>query len=674
MAIRSTAQLLSNSRTADSPGAPGVSGFHAGLASRLAACALLTRIASVGLAAVQALSGATAGPVTYYKHIAPILFAQCAPCHRPGEAGPFPLLTYQDARKRATQIAAATLRRYMPPWLPQPGYGDFADERRLTDAQIASIQEWARAGAPAGDPADAPAPPSFTPGWQSGPPDLVIAAAKPYELSPDGPDVFWNFILPASELRGPRQVKLVEIRPGDPRVVHHANLLIDRSRSQRRREKIPGEGFPGMDLVIGSDTFDPDSHFLFWKPGASFSDEPAGMSWRVDPGDDLILNVHLRHSGKRELVQPSIGLHFTSERQTKYPMLVQLEHDGALDIPPGVRDFAVSDDFRLPLDADLLAIYPHAHYLGTLLEGFATLPDGTRRWLIRIPHWDLNWQSVYHYREPVFLPKGTLVSMRFHYDNSAANPRNPNSPPRRVQSGDRAADEMGHLWLQLLPRAGGDQRAVLQEAVMRRRLEKYPADFSAHFNLGALYLNRRDFPAAIAHLRAAIQAEPEQPAALNALGAALESEGRLEDAAAQFRHVLRIQPDHAQARYNLANTLAALGKKDEAAQTLRELLAATPEDRGTRGRLVELLVEAGDSAAAAGGTPKALACYRELVTLKPADAGFRNNFGILLARSGDLSSALQQFQEAVRLDPGREAARRNLELTRSRIAARKAVK
>ena len=176
------------------------------------------------------------------------------------------------------------------------------------------------------------------------------------------------------------------------------------------------------------------------------------MAWRADPGTDLVLNVHMRPTGKPELVQPSIGLYFTGEPGTKYPMLLPLEHDGALDIPPGDADFLVSDDFVMPMDMDVLAVYPHAHYLGHLLEGYATLPDGTRKWLIRIPDWDPSWQAVYRYKEPVFLPKGTVVSMRYHYDNSAANVRNPNQPPQRVRDGNQATDEMAHLSLQVLPR------------------------------------------------------------------------------------------------------------------------------------------------------------------------------------------------------------------------------
>ena len=329
---------------------------------------------AVLLAAAAVQCDAVAATVTFHRDIAPILYAQCAPCHRPGEAGPFSLLTYDDAKKRAAQIAAVTQRRYMPPWLPAPAYGQFADERRLTDAQIALIRDWVQAGAPEGRPADAPPAPVFTPGWQLGPPDLIITAARPFTVPADGPDVFWNFIL-SPAVREARQVKAIEIRPGNARTVHHANLLIDRSESMRYREKTAGAGFPGMDLTIASDTFDPDSHFLFWKPGAEPWKEPAGMSWRLDPGNDLILNLHLRPGGKPEEVQPSVGLYFTREEQTKYPMLVQLEHDGALDIPPGDRDFLVTDEFRLPLDADLLAIYPHAHYLGARLRRGQPEPD-----------------------------------------------------------------------------------------------------------------------------------------------------------------------------------------------------------------------------------------------------------------------------------------------------------
>ena len=386
------------------------------------------------------ICAAQAEPITFYKHIAPIVYQSCSPCHRPGESGPFPLLTYTDVSKRGQLIVSVIKRPYMPPWLPEAGYGDFREERRLTGEQIRTIEEWVREGAPAGSPSDSPPLPKFVSGWQLGEPDLVIAASAPYHLRADGPDQYWNFVLPL-KAPGTRWVKAIEIRPGNLRAVHHANVVIgmhiDRSRLARVQDQAPGDGFPGMDFSGESGTFDSDSHFLFWKPGGTPWVEPAGMAWRADPGSDLVLNVHMRPTGKPELVQPSIGLYFTGQPATKYPMLLPLEHDGALDIPPGDADFPVSDDFVTPMDMDLLAVYPHAHYLGHLLEGYATLPNGTRKWLIRIPDWDPGWQAVYHYKVPVFLPKGTVVSMRYHYDNSAANVRNPNRPPQRVRDGTR---------------------------------------------------------------------------------------------------------------------------------------------------------------------------------------------------------------------------------------------
>ena len=555
----------------------------------------------------------------------------------------------------------------MPPWLPAPGFGDFAGERRLTDAQIETIEQWVRAGAPEGSPSDSPPLPVFTPGWQLGAPDLVVTADKPFSVPADGPDVFWNFIL-SPAVRETRQVKAIEIRPGNARTVHHANLLIDRSRSMRYRENARGAGFAGMDLEIASDTFDPDSHFLFWKPGATPWEEPAGMSWRLDPGNDLILNVHLRPTGKPELVQPSVGLYFTREPQTKYPMLLQLEHDGALDIPPGDRDFPVSDDFRLPLDVDLLAVYPHAHYLGKLLEGYATLPDGTRRWLIRIPDWDLNWQAVYRYREPLFLPKGTVISMRYHYDNSAANPRNPNSPPKRVVGGNQSTDEMAHLWLQVLPRGSGDQRVTLTGGDHASP----PGEISGRF-FGALQ-SRRALPQPQGH---SVSHRPSGRRSPRRAGAA----GRAE----YLRRRARIGWQARRGHRRSSATSFACGLTTRAPATIwptpwprragsrtpppasANCLPATRKIVAAHEHLVEILQELGDSAASAGRLQPAAECYRELVALEPGNPDLRNNYGILLARSGDLVSALAQFEAALKLDPAHASARRNLELTRQKM-------
>lgn len=608
--------------------------------------------------------------VTFYKNVAPIIYRNCSPCHRPGEAAPFSLLAYRDVKMHARQIADVTKRRYMPPWLPEPGYGEFVGERRLSNAEIQTIQNWVQEGLPAGSPADAPRPPAFTTGWQLGEPDLVIEAAKPFLLRADGPDEFWNFVLPLP-LKRARWVKAVEIRPGNTRVFHHANLILDRSGSAARREKQPGSGFPGMDLTIDEDTFDPDSHFLFWKPGSVPWMEPDGKAWRADPGMDVVLNVHLQPSGKPELVRPSVGFYFTDKPQTKFPMLVQLEHDGAIDIPAGERGFLVTDDFRLPMAVQVLAIYPHAHYLGKVLEGYATLPDGTRQWLIRIPDWDLNWQAVYRYRQPVTLPKGTLLSMRFTYDNSEENPRNPHHPPTRVKAGDNATDEMGHLWIQVLPLGEQDKRLELQEAVMQRRLEKYPDDFSAHFNLGSVLMMRGDAGGAILHFQKALRVQPDNSAAHNEMGAAFLAQSQTAAAVEQFQLALQTDPGYADAQYNLASALASEEKWDVAAAQFREIVRRNPTDDKARERLFEVLLLWARDLMGANRLDQVVLCYREAVDLRPQDAGVRANLGTALARMGRFADAIPQFEAALAIDPDLQIAKRNLDAARSMLRVQK---
>jgi hypothetical protein len=540
----------------------------------------------VALALLSPFARATTPP-DFAHDIAPILYAKCASCHHPGDAAPFSLLSYKDAEKRAAQIAAAVRSRYMPPWLPEPGYGDFEDDRHLTPAQIQSIEDWAKAGAPEGNASDTPAPPVFAADWQLGPPDLVLEAPNPIDLPASGRDTYWNVIF-TPHLTERRWVRAVEIRPGIARVVHHANLLVDRAGTAHLSEKSPGKGFPGMDLVIGRSPFDPDGNFLFWKPGNTPHVESDGFAWHLDPGNELVLNVHLQPSGKPEHVRPSIGLYFTDQPRTKFPLLVQLEDDQDLDIPAGEKNFAVADSFSLPLDADILAVYPHAHYLGHLLEAYATLPDGSRKWLIRIPSWDQNWQAVFYYRTPLFLPRDSVIHMRYYYDNSAANPHNPNHPPERVRAGNQSTDEMAHLWLEILPHAPGDHRREFQEAVMRHRIERNPNDATAHMNLGAILLSRLDPQGAVTELHAAARLAPNRPEAHNMLGLALATLNRNAEAIPQFDLALRERPDYESARFNLANSLAKTGKIDQAISNLRQILASHPNDPYAQSRLDQL--------------------------------------------------------------------------------------
>jgi Flp pilus assembly protein TadD len=617
--------------------------------------------AVVGLFVLLPVMGADEVPrhINFNQHIAPLVYRNCLPCHRPGEAAPFALLTYDDVKRHAAQIAAVTKRRYMPPWLPEPGHGEFAEERRLTDAEIQNIQDWVRQGTPLGT-GRTPQPPKFSDEWQLGTPDLILRVSQPYQLAADGGEVFWNFILPVP-ITTTRWVKAIEVRPGSIKVFHHANVILDRSRASRRQEKTPGAGFPGMDLNVEEETFDPDGHFLSWKPGSQPVVEPDGMAWRADPGMDLILNVHLRPGGKPETISPMIGLYFTGQPQKKFPMLVQLEHDAAIDIPPGEKDFLVSDDIKLPLDVKVLAVYPHAHYFGKLMEGYATLPDGSRKWLIRIPDWDLSWQGVYRLMEPLLLPSGTVVSMRYHYDNSGANVRNPNSPPRAVKGGNQATDEMGHLWLQVLPAGDRDQRAALQEGLMRQRLEKYPDDFNANYNLGDSLLTKGDGAGAIPYFQAACRANPASAVAATELGVALFAASKLPEAEDQFKTALALDPAYTDARFDLASVQAARSEWGSAVTEFRRVLEQRPDDSKTRQHLGDALYLWGDELAQAGNSEQALQRYRACLEFRPTDAEIHTKSALMLARLARLPEAQSELEAALKLNPNFAPAKQLLQ-------------
>jgi Tfp pilus assembly protein PilF len=570
--------------------------------------------------------------VTFNRDIAPIMFRSCAACHHSGGSAPFSLLTYRDAKEHGRQIAAVTRTRFMPPWLPEPGNLKFADELRLSEREIANIQEWVHQGTVEGIPSDLPVRPEFAEGWELGIPDLVLTARKPFVLPASGTDQYWNFILPVP-IDQTRWLKSIEIRPGQKHLVHHANVLVDRAQASRGREKAPGSGFGGMEIRLESEVFDPDSHFLFWKPGTIPYVEPDGMALRLDKGTDLVLNMHLQPSGKSEVILPSIGLYFADQPATMYPMLLQIENDAALDIPPGEKNFVVSDSLALPLDVDLLAIYPHAHYLGKDMLALAILPDGTSKTLIHIKQWDLNWQAVYRYVKPVFLPKGTVVSIRYSYDNSEANRANPNHPPQRVIAGNRASDEMAHLWLQVLPHhspeGGSDPRMLLQEALARHNIEKDPSDFEAHYNLAAMLQARGELQGAVKEYESALGVRPRDGVVNNALGGALLTAGRVDEAILRLRAAVKDRPDYFDAHYNLGNALASKGDFSSAAVQ-----------------------------------------FRTATRLRPDDPDAEANLGSALAQIGNMSEAKSHYQRALKLNPGHVLARENLEELEHRRVSR----
>jgi Flp pilus assembly protein TadD/mono/diheme cytochrome c family protein len=599
---------------------------------------------------------------TWSRDVAPILYTHCTTCHHPGGAGPFSLLTYADARRWGPQVLAVTQSRFMPPWLPEPGYGDFADVRRLSDGDRELIKRWMSAGMPEGDPKAAPAPPHYDVTWLLGKPDLILKVARSFTVPAGGTDVFRNLILPYT-LGQTHYVRAMEIRPGAPQVVHHANVVIDRTASLRRlHPKDWQSGVPGMELLVDAgNRFEPDSHFLFWKPDTPALIEPEGMPWRLDPGNDLILNIHLKPSGKPETLDAEVGLYFTEDPPAKQPMLLALERDDQLDIPAGDGNFVVEDSLTLPVDVEVLGAYPHAHYLGHDIQGWAILPDGEKKWLVWIRNWDIDRQSVYRYKEPLLLPKGTVLHMKYTYDNSSTNPHNPHTPPVRVRAGNRSEDEMGHLWLQVLPvntaANAPDPRLLLEEAWMRNRLSKTPGDQVSLYNLAAALAGQGKYSEAATLFEQELKMTPNDTRSLTALGAALEGAGQLEQARERYRGAIASasagDSGGCDARFDLAQLDVRMAEYAEAEKEFRALLAACKEDAESRSGLGTALLSEGRADEAARE-------FRRGLELDAGDFTALLNLGSMAVDAGQAEPASKLLEAALRARPGSPDAHEKL--------------
>ena len=390
--------------------------------------------------------------VTFTRDIAPILYKHCAPCHHPGEVAPFPLLTYQDAARRAALIAKVTASRYMPPWKPEPGYGHFRGERRLTDREIETIRVWAQNDAREGNPAQQPPVPKFPTGWHLGVPDLTAEMPASFPVPADGADIYECFVIP---LKAPRQqyVRAVEFRPGNAQVVHHALMFLDPMHTAARR----GPHYP----CFGTPGFLPSGGLGGWTPGAGPIVMPPGTATTLHKDADLIVQMHFHPTGKPEMVRTAVGLYFAEGPPVRHLLDLPLV-SRRIDIPPGAPAYKASDYFTVPVDVDAVGIIPHAHYICKDMKGWAILPGGRKQWLIWIRDWDFNWQEQYRYAAPVRLPAGTRLEMEFTYDNSDANPRNPNHPPRRVVWGPESTDEMAGLHVQAIPVRNADLEELTQ--------------------------------------------------------------------------------------------------------------------------------------------------------------------------------------------------------------------
>lgn len=410
----------------------------------LAASFLMTAAVGVGLFAVSRGNAAPntkpekkKAAVTFAKDVAPIIFNNCTTCHRPGEVAPFTLMNYQDAKKRAKQIALVSESRFMPPWKADPKFGSYHDERILTPEQIATLKEWADAGAPEGSKAQTPALPKFTQGWAMGKPDLILEPSEEYTLGAEGRDVYRNFVIPTSYTED-KFVSAVEVRPGNRTVVHHVLLFTDTQGQARKLDAKDTE--PGY-ATFGGIGFTPSGSLGGWAPGNQPRFLPDGIGQLLPKSADVILQVHYHKSGKVEKDKTRLGLYFCKKPVDKMMRYIPVIFP-MLRIPAGETNYQTKSAFPVFDNVTVYSVTPHMHLLGKEMTVVAKLPDGKENPLVRVPDWDFNWQTTYILKEPMKLPEGSKLAMTARYDNSTSNPRNPSNPPKQVTWGEETTDEM----------------------------------------------------------------------------------------------------------------------------------------------------------------------------------------------------------------------------------------
>ena len=594
---------------------------------------------------------------TFAKDVAPILFTRCAPCHHRAGDAPFSLVTYEDAKARASQIAAVTQAGYMPPWMPEAGIDTFEGARRLSAAELKTIDDWILGGLAEGDARDLPPVPEWSDGWQFGTPDLVLNFPA-FELRAAGDDVFRNFVVPAG-ITGLRFVRGFQFRPGG-RAVHHANIRIDRTSASRDLDAADPQ--PGYEGVILRSADYPQGHFLGWTPGQAPPLGPDDLAWRLDEGADLVVQLHMRPTGRPERVQPSIGIYFATRPPARTPSIFRLGRQ-TIDIESGADAYVSRDSFRLPVDVEVRAIQPHAHYRARDVSASATLPDGSRRPLIRIRNWDFNWQDQYRYTEPFWLPAGTTVETEFIFDNSARNPRNPNRPPARVSWGWRSSDEMGDVWLQVMTRSESDQRAldastrgkmlVEDAAGCEVLIAREPSHISLRNDAALIYMELGRPADALRHFEAVTRLDPASASARYNEGVALEAAGRESDAANQYQQAIRLDPRYSAPHNNLGNIMLARGRVRDAVQYYRKAVELAPANAEARNNLGGVLVVAEDP-------EDAIDQLREAIRLRGDFADAHFNLGRAYTRFGNVRAAVAEYRAALARRPEWPACLTNL--------------
>lgn len=414
-----------------------------GSSGRSAVLALLGLVAMALLQRVEATPQDGIGAPTFYRDVLPILQTRCQRCHRPGQIAPMPLMTYAQTRPWAGAIQVAAKTKKMPPWFADPRFGRFSNDPSLTLPEVGTLTTWADAGAPAGDPHDAPFPKHWAAGWNIPQPDLVVRMPKPVAIPARG-DVEYTYEIVPTGFTEDKWVQMSEVRPTSREHVHHAVVYIRPPDSKWLRAAPVGVPFTASSLgdeKLAHEAHTTDSDLLLvYAPGSSPDSWPEGMAKFIPSGSDLVFQMHYTTNGHPASDQTRIGVVFARQQPRQRVLTLQLTNDRFV-IPPGADDYRVEVHGTLPNDATLLSFFPHLHLRGKRFEYNLIQPNGhVIETLLRV-NYDFYWQLSYRLAEPRFLKAGAELQAVAWYDNSRHNPHNPD-PEASVHWGDQTYDEM----------------------------------------------------------------------------------------------------------------------------------------------------------------------------------------------------------------------------------------
>jgi tetratricopeptide (TPR) repeat protein len=580
----------------------------------------------------------TAYAVTYADDVAPIIQESCITCHNPNGIGPFSLTNYEEVRRRGRQISEVTQSRYMPPWKPDADYGPaLIGERRLSESQIQSIQSWYASGMESGDLSKLTPYTPPTNEWQLGTPDLIIQLDEPFRLPAEAEDIYQNFVIPLP-INKTVYVRAFELMPESRLAIHHALLTVDNTRKSRERDAAdPGPGWNGME--IGGDP--PAGHIIGWTPGQEPYQAYPGTAWKLTPGDDLVLQLHMLPTGKPESVNPKLALFFADKEPTLPSYVFQLRNYD-IDIPPEDSNYLRTGSMRVPVPVKVVSVYPHAHYLGKDIQLYAKLPNGDTQWLLRIPDWDFNWQGDYRFKDPIDLPAQSTLHMAYTFDNSSLNPRNPSSPPKRVTGGWRSYDEMAEAMIQVIP-SNKEDLELLVETQLQYDFELAGGEARYHYYNGIALEQVNEPEQALKAYLKSIELDPEEARAYARVGDLLYQRGEIDDAEAYFDESLAYEPALVTSRLGKAKILLYKKQLRPAGFILKELYSEMPDNLQITMLLSNFYRATNDPVMAQSTMEQGLKYFSK-------SASFRMEYGRLLLSLSQLSKAEIELQEALRIE------------------------